>query len=362
METLRHKIRLIFMPFLRIAAGFMLVYTFLDWWLVIRQHVITWQLETVQLWLPFGLVWIPLLILLRLRINLLTPTRKKHGGGHLLVAALAIAAPTIFLQLYLETATGKLTGLVKISQIGTTPPTKYYTAQKYYAQKELAQTAKYSTVSTKGGKLYYTLYIATPLFDKQTIVIKDNNGPTKIGPNPKDNSDTVAYGKLPDSIQDRPRPLTKAITSSFDPGEVSLTVGPVEAGPSQAWVCVKYKKTISNYHSYADKEVVWKDFLEISQQEFDNLDLNHVSFLDRIGNTHNREYYEEAAEKSFLSSISKVPITILEPHYEPFSQRNGYNLAWAFIAFVLGGGLFLLTLVVSTLDPATLEARGYDLS
>src|SRR5882757_8310331 len=119
METLRHKIRLIFMPFLRIAAGFMLVYTFLDWWLVIRQHVILWKLETVQLWLPFGLVWIPLLIWLRPRTQLLKPSRKKHGGGHLIVACLAIAAPTIFLQLYLETATGKLTNLVKISQIGT---------------------------------------------------------------------------------------------------------------------------------------------------------------------------------------------------------------------------------------------------
>jgi len=359
METLRHKIQLIFMPFLRIAAGYMLVYTSLDWWLVIRQHVIPWKEEVIQLWLPFGLAWIPLLIWLRPRIKLLKPTRKKHGGGHLVVAALAIAAPTIFLQLYLETSTGKLTNLLTISQIGTTPPTKYYTAQKYYAQKELAETGKYSTVSNKGGKLYYTLYIATPLFDKQTIVIKDS-GPTKIGPKPTESSDTVTYGKLPDSIQERPHPLTRAISSSLDPDVVSLTVGPVEAGPSQAWVCVKYEKTVSNYHSYADKEVMWKNFLQVSQQEFDHLNLNNVRFLDRIGNNHDREYYEKAAGKSFLSSISKAPITILEPHYEPFSQRNGYNLAWAFLAFLLGGGLFLLTLVLSPLDPEKLEAGGYE--
>jgi len=358
---MRHKIRLIFKPFLWIAAGVMLVYTLLDWWLVIRLGLIPWKEYVVHILLPFALAWIPLLIWLRPRVRLLAYPSRQDASGPLFVAALAIAAPTILLQYYLETSCGKLTNLITISQIGTTSPTKYYQVQHYFAQKELAKWYRLTTTSSRGNNMTYSLYIATPLLDAQTIVIKDFK-PTKIGPKPIGHANTVVQSiALPDSLEEKPTPAVTDTSSSLDPGQASLTIGPVKTGPSQAWACVRYvSKGLSRSRSQEEKKQIWDDFFQASMTNFNHMDLNHAVYLDRIGNTEDRDYYEKAAEQSFLYSTSSAPITILEPRYEPFAARNGHKLEWAILAFFLGGWLFFLVLHMYDLDQSKLKAIGYE--
>lgn len=357
----------------------MLVFTFLDWWLVIRLNTIPLPEEVIHYAAPIVLVWIPLLIWLRPRVRLFKFTGKQNASGPLFLAAIAIAVPTMFLQNYLETATGKLTSLIRISQIGSITPTKYYQVQQYFAQKELAQTYRNTTRSSKGSTMTYYLYVAVPLLDKPTILIKDDK-PTQINTKPEAAADTMNQsGSLPDSISTRNDVTRKrlhsrdiattgttavaatAANANFpDTGTITLTTGPIEAGPSQAWLCMKYTTSLNKNSSREGKELAWKRFFHESMQDIKDQDLNSAVYLDRIGNTSNRGYYEKAAGKSFLSSLSSAPITILEPHYEPFARRNGHMLDWACLSFVIGGGLFLLVLRFSTLDKAKLKARGYE--
>jgi rhomboid protease GluP len=116
-EGIKDKIRLIGVPFFIIAAVFITLYTCCNWY-VITQNIAVRE-NTVQLWLPFTLPWIPLLISLRPRIKLLNLKRKKGDLPtlYLIVAGFTIIAPCIIAQMYLSTATGKLTKLHFINEI-----------------------------------------------------------------------------------------------------------------------------------------------------------------------------------------------------------------------------------------------------
>ena len=78
MRDIPDKLRLIFKPFLIIAIGFILTYTFLHWLLFIKAGIPLKE-DIVKFWLPFGLPWIPVLIWLRPRIKLL---RFKNDKTH----------------------------------------------------------------------------------------------------------------------------------------------------------------------------------------------------------------------------------------------------------------------------------------
>ncbi len=351
-----------------IAAGFMFVYTCLDWWLVIRLDVIPWKEEVTHFWLPYGLAWVPVLIWLRPCIRLLDIIEKRRFG-YLFIASIAISIPTLLLQDYLETSTGELTTLSKISQIGTVRPTKYYTVQRYYAEKELAQIER-SAIQAGGrsSTLTYHIYISTPLFDKRVIVLSDTGKATRIGEatkiTPKQDPVPVivgknalgAMGKLPDTIQNKQAPpIAGNPSKALDPGEVSLTIGPIDPGQPRVWLCIHYERQLKKNLEPSEKDRIWKDFFQVSWQDFKEVDFNRAFYLDRIGNTENRDNYEIAAQKSSFYPSSPDSAIILEPRYALFSERNGHKLDWAFLAFGIGAGIFFILLLFVSLDKSKMD-------
>ncbi len=132
-SVLLRKFRLIFIPFFLTAVGFLILYTFLHWLLIIKWQLFNISEDIVDMWCPIVLPYIATFTWLRKRIKLLQLKRKRGDStfGLQLFAALAIAAPVVIAQKYLETASGKLTQLSSVEDIAKHPAHKILRVQKF---------------------------------------------------------------------------------------------------------------------------------------------------------------------------------------------------------------------------------------
>jgi hypothetical protein len=113
------KLKLIYKPFLIIAICIIAGYTLLNWLVFKKLQIFPLNEDIANIWIPFALPWVPILIWLRPRIKLLNLKRKKGDlpSLYIFIAGFAIVIPTIIAQSYLQTASGILTKLDNISQI-----------------------------------------------------------------------------------------------------------------------------------------------------------------------------------------------------------------------------------------------------
>jgi len=295
MKGLSDKLRLIFKPFVIIAIGFILTYTFLHWLLFIKMGIPLKE-DIIKFWLPFGLPWIPILIWLRPRVKLL---HFKNDNAHFFYQFLACAAifvPTLIAQEYLVTATGKLTELNSITELNHFAPTKYYTLKSYFIDKEKLGIYSAFDVSGKNNESFNMhIYVAMPIFESE----KD--------------------------------------TSTNEP---------------LAWYGVKYRKTISNRLEQNEKEAEYQEFANESQRDFDNKNISEFAYLDRIGNSDDRDGYIEAIKQN---PIYKPNETIFVGVNEPFEARNGKKLEWIFGSLFIGLFVWLIALLIPKIDEKQLE-------
>lgn len=293
------KIRFIFLPFLIIAISFIAGYTLLNWLLFIRFQVFNIKEDVLSFWLPFVLPWIPVLIWLRPKIKLLNLKRKNGDLPSLFmfIAAIAIAAPTIMAQQYLLTATGELATLEGIAHFDKQEKSKYIILQKHYIDKQ--HIGVYNTVGVSGKhNEYYDMHIYIVLPIRESI------------------ADTVN-------------------TNCFN------------------WIGCKYYKHISNRLSSNQKEARFKDFANEKQQEFDEKNFESFVYLDKMGNTDDRDNFNKAVNKSntFEDENSKIFL----PVNEPFTERNGNKLAWIFGSFAIGATVWLIMILIAKFDELALK-------
>jgi hypothetical protein len=294
MNQVVEKLRLIYVPFLIVAVGVIGGYTFLNWFLVIDLHLISPKEDLINFWIPFGLPWIPELIWLRPRIKLLHLTGKNRNLPFLyqFIAVLAIAVPTIIAQFYIETAAGKLSALDNIEQIARQDMTKYYTLENFYIDKQDVGVERALVVSGKYGQyLNMNLYIALPIFAKQADVSHAN---------------------------------------------------------CLAWYGIKYSEQISNRLSDAEKQTRLQQFATESQANFDEGDVNLFEYLDRIGNSDDRDNFIAAIKN--CKGISGNSTIVLVPVYGAFESRNGNKLGWIFGTWGIGAFVWLIMVLIPKID------------
>lgn len=347
------KIRLIFFPFLRVAAGFIGVYSLLDWWLVIRPGVNQRVDEDIfLLLLPATLPWIPVLIWLRPRVRLLN-LRGKELFFYLLLAVLVIAPPTTFLQEYIETATGKLTDLPTISQIAGTTPTKYYRVRQYHVAKEWAQVEEYTTTANKSNSFTFHYYIVAPLFDKPGIAPPFDT--LFSSPEIAVRKETVERpaerltGRLPDSISEK-----SVVTPRMD------SVAGVSSAISQSkvWIGIYYTEKIDKRVGIDEKDVARRTFLQASWKDFMEKDFTKAIYLETMSHHSDRKEYEYTLAVSPSPPAGSVQdLIILEARWEPFSQRNGNRLIYTLLTFMLGSVIWGFILLFYELDKTLLETH-----
>lgn len=298
MQTIIKKLKLIYLPFLLLAVSFMVLYTGLNG-VLIKTNTTFGREEVTNYWLPFGLPMIMVLIWLRPRIKLL---RLTGGNGNLpflygFFAGLAIAIPTVIAQIYLEKAMGELTPLETISGIDSTKPTKYYSLKHYYIDKT---NIGVHTAFAVGGKhnesLGMSIYVALPIFEEKADTI---------------NTSCVA------------------------------------------WLGVEFSERISNRLDEKEKERLFQAFSDRSQHEFEQKDVSQFVYLERTGNNADGAGFAEAARKS--TKYDTRHLTVLLPMNEPFDSRNGNTFGWIFGAFAIGGGVWLIMVLLPGFDKKQLR-------
>lgn len=294
---MKDKLQFIYKPFLLIALGFILIYTFLNW-LLFMKIGIPLKEDIVEFWLPFGLSFVPILIWLRPRIKLLKFKNENSSFVYQFLACMAIAIPTIIAQKYLATATGKLTNLNVISELPKTENTKYYTLKSYYIDKN--HIAIQNTVSTTGRnneRFNMLIYVTMPILEST--------------------SDTVNK------------------THKY-------------------WLGKLYSEQISNSLSEEKKKESYKLFAERSQKEFENTDFHKFTYLETIGNTEDHDEYNKALKKA-EQNLSHDNI-IFEARTEPFETRNGNKFSWILGSFAIGVFVYFFLLLFPKFNKNKLES------
>jgi membrane associated rhomboid family serine protease len=294
MHSLLFKLRSIYLPFLLIALGCVVGYSLLNWLLLIDWQLFAVDDEVVDFWLPYCVPWIPILIWLRPRLKLL---RLEGGRGNLpglyyVVAAFAIAAPTIVAQHYLATATGTITDLERISQVTSGPSSKYYRVREVFVDK--ADTSIETRLHLTGRyneNLAMDVLLACPLDDAE---------------------DTRAqYCDL--------------------------------------WLGTVYKTQVSSHLSDTERETQLRAFVKSSLAAYGRSDLRVFSYLERVGAGDEARGFQAAAKHSYRFRPDRHHV-FLSANSGDFDARNGNKLAWIFGSFGIGGFVWLLMILVAPIE------------
>jgi len=344
MKSFNLKLRLIYYPFLLIATVFIVAYSILNGWLTIETTTISLKEPVTDLWLPLVLPFILSAIWLQPRINLLNLKARRAKNLpllYLMIAGFTIGVPTFLLQGYMRTAMGKLTPLQSISQIRENKLTKYYTAKNVYIDTSRASFKYIATVSGKNNQyLNFSIYIACPMFDKKPVIDVSQDESVKISP---------AEGTA--------TPLSKSTKNKSDGDRGQEKRDRTSDLLPQAWACVKYTKQVSNRLSKLEEKQNWDAFVDTTLNDFSHKDFTRLVYLDCIGNTDDRDYYEKDIIKNPYITTIPGPLLLLEPRVTSFEARNGHKLGWVFGAFGIGALIWLIMLAIPKLNEFAVEKR-----
>ncbi len=289
MRTLTWKLRAIYLPFMGIAAAFVAVYSFLNWLLSAWTESIHLNEELTNFWLPLALPWIPVLIWLRPRVKTLNLGKENLAYLYLFAGFGAIAAPTLMAQRYLSTAVGALSRLSSISEINSTPVTKYYALVKPCLDKDHARVERTSRGGGgRGDLMTFQIFVVVPF-------------------------------------------------CSEPPGQLSPPV----------WLGIKYSRSMKKNLPDSEKEATWRAFGEASRKDFESKDVGAFTYLESLAYNDDRRGFEAAIRKS--GQLTR-PSWILLPHDGAYEQRNGDRLPWVFKSFAIGAAAFFLLVLFPSVN------------
>ncbi|MEI7828442.1 MAG: hypothetical protein WCI31_01660 [Prolixibacteraceae bacterium] len=280
---MKKQISATYIPFLLTFAGFIAIYSFLNWYYILEPVSDSISKDFTNFWLPFLLPLLPVFVVF---LIFLKPSKGNwiRFSWQVLLATICIIPASLLAQSYLETATGKITALDDISHLNQYPKTKYYTLKNYYIDKSNASI--YTTCKMINAGWDFQIFVACPVYKCQS-----------------DTSSKVV----------------------------------------EAWLTKKYFKNIGRLNSGAEhlmkEEKFWKDSLNA----FDQFDMNSFRYLERTPHDSFFPYFEKTI-KMAVKYDSKQPILLLNPQKEIFEERNGNKLFWLILSFILGNGFFLMIL------------------
>ncbi len=365
MNTFRRKLRTIFLPYVIINVDLIILYTFLNWLLIVKFGAVKLEENIANIVIPILLPWIPLIIWLRPRLKLLnlrTSGRNNPIAFIIYMCGIVMVFPIVMSQLYMATATGKLTPLNYMSDINYKTPTKYYTVKHFYVAKNVAHikpvfmvTGKYNT----GFEM--SIYAAVPVFDH---LFPDTNMIAAMRDNLNAKGLVIIDGKL-SSIQQLKRLPADSIRKMryLNPSLVMPKYGDTgkfgalivatrhfkihsEAPPPKiepaAWLTVKYTTIINNHFSVAEKDRRYKKFIRHCDSVFRRARIDGFVYLEKPHYNKEIQYYLDAIKSR--GDVADVFPVVLAPVYDSYANKNGHTLVWAFASLIIGSGLFLLVI------------------
>lgn len=375
---MKPKLRLLLLPYIIISVSFLLVYCFVYWIFVIKFHVIEPNEQMVNLWLPFSLPWVPILIWLRPRIKRLKLNRTGNRSpdfAYMLFAAFGMAAPVMVAMNYLESATGKITMIKNVDELSSQPATMFYSINKYFADKSKKAIEFTSHVTGRyNSDLDLDIYIACPLYDSDEATLI-TPAPGKTAPDTAvQNPPEINIERVPLIILDgkeitqqqlykiSPQSIksmnilkgNSAIALYGEKGKngVMILESIKNEKPPVAWLGIHYGKEISNYSNRDKKTEEENIFYDESLEDFKFLELSGYSYFERTGNNDARLYYRKAVSKSMFGNNSENAI-ILEPKTGDFNKRTGNEFPWIFGAYLIGLCVWFIMILIPKIDTET---------
>jgi membrane associated rhomboid family serine protease len=123
------------------------------------------------------------------------------------------------------------------------------------------------------------------------------------------------------------------------------------------WIGEKLHESHDALLSAADREVKLAEFIRRSTAELAQRDPKAITYFARLG--HN------ADRKGFAAALGRVGIdvdaestVVLVPHWEAYENRSGNRLRWTFTSFGIAAVLWIVAVLLRSLDSSRLEKRG----
>jgi rhomboid protease GluP len=297
-QVIDFKLRRLLLPLVVLSAAFTLGYSFLNWLLVAKTSLIPLDEDIVDLWLPGALSWVLVIILIQPRLRFLK-IRDKRNNLPLLyhVAAVAVVAvPALVAQGYVKAATGDVTHVRDADRIAISPRTKFYVADNICMHLDKPASHVFAAVSGKGNNfLNFEFYVLAP---------------------------------------------------------ICSTSGESDA-PRQVWLGFKYRHSMSNSASDAEKSSAYDSFVRVSLQAFNAEDPQQYKYLETLGRNSGRKRYEKTLQ---LADYRIAAPVILIPHLEPLGQRTGDRLVWLLAAFTIASLVWLTMVMIPSLDQSKIAS------
>ncbi len=292
MENINIKLKEVYFPFLVVSIGTILFYNLFRWGFDIKLGVLPLKEDLLNIWIPFFLPWIPILIWLRKRIRILNVRGKRDNGhfGYQFAMVIAVAVPIIISQNYLEKASFDLISIDGIDEAKNHKSEKYFKINSFKVDGN--SSLPYVTARTSGrnnSNLKFYLYLACPFERAKDI-----------------------------------------------------------------WYGVEYKESLSNRMSDERKEATYRSFIEQSVKEFATYDFQQVNYFEKLGYSDDRDGFLESIKKS-IPQINEKEQIILIPKTDVFEQRLGNTVLWIFGSFGMGAFILLLMVLIPKIDRGELN-------
>lgn len=296
MKDLGLKIKYVYFRYLLVGVLYILFYSFFRWFFEYKLGILHLKDELLDFWLPLILAFVVVVIWLRKRIFILN-IKAKNGQGFLayrFVAAITIIIPTIIAQYHVKHISSQLVMVASPYEINKAKDTDLYIIEDFdVANYYPGISATSRTGGSKDESLYYTLYFVVPLIDK-------NHQP--------------------------------------------------DLSNHSYWYGLKFIRRINNFVSDEKKDQYWQDFYTSSLQKFKEYNYKDYDYLQGLAYSEDRDGYIRAI-KELQKEVDVKKLIILEPVTDSFLKKKAANhLAWAFISFIIGAFVFLLMIVIPSVN------------
>jgi rhomboid protease GluP len=295
-RDLRLKVRVLWVPFLVVAVGFLATYSAIHLVLAATSLASRFDWMIVEIWLPIAVVWVPIFFIMRPRIATLVLNRERNLPFlYLMISAAAVAVPTIVAQDYIGKMTGGVARVGDVRDIDDATRPRYVFSASRCLDLPGTRFLHFDNVGTRdGSREVLSLVVAVPFCGTGT--------------------------------------------------ESGLT--------PPAWLGLKRFKVIKSSLPEAEKEDARRALIREALEDPTFRNLTGFEYLERVRTAVDRQQFEEVLRDGYLPAVgvratdgSAPKGPVLLPRSDSFEKRGDRSLAWIFGSFAIGaGGWFLLLL------------------
>ena len=288
------KLSLLYWPVVALLIALVAGHSFIHWLVFIRLELIHMKTAIASFLIP-AILGLAFALIVRRRFKALN-LETKNGSWrdfYTFILTFVFAVPMIIATEYINTASGKLTTVTRVSDVEDYQATKYYKIKNYYADKVgIGVHSTFEVTGKYNQDFNMNIFVAVPMLDK--------------------------------------------------PGEMVC----------KAWLGIKFHKRISSRLQPEEKERRYQIFAKECELKFDTMNLSKFSYFDRVSAADAEGGYLEAIKKNNSRPPSN---TILVSLSEPFETRNGKKFEWIFGSSAIGLVVWLILIAMPKVDESQYE-------